>query len=371
MNTERLYNLLLIIKHDFESLKIISVAKSFVNTFSQNIQQPSPQFSKDFNSAKINLKIVLSQCDSNNFVPSQYKMLLKIGGDKCIGLGLLSEFERIMNENFLTPGNAVTQVQEHFNIVTKFFTAVQTTISSFETLGIKLLHTQESEYEVGFLLPCKVLNNDLEGLQKEVNLINRHMKAICEIASRDTASPQIRSLSSGSIEVFLNALPEVARCIGECIEKITLLYLAVLQIRKYRLELKQAKVPKKDLDPIEKHEKTMVKDEIDKLTEEIFKKYHKEKTPNRANELKSHLRKAIEFFANRIDKGVDIEVTPPKLLPTEESTEENPEKKLNTNEAELIAMLQTQGRALLQIKTRSQEIVLALPEPEIEDSEKK
>ncbi|MEW6002535.1 MAG: hypothetical protein AB1638_07825 [Nitrospirota bacterium] len=369
MNTERLYNLLQIIKHDFESLKIISVTKSFVSTFSQNIQQPSPQFSKDFNSAKINLKTVLSQCDSNNFVPSQYKMLLKIGGDKCTGLGLLSEFERIMNENILTPGNAVTQVQEHFNIVTKFFTAVQTTISSFETLGIK--YTKESEYEVGFLLPCKVLNNDLEGLQKELNLINRHMKAICEIASRDTASPQIRSLSSGSIEVFLNALPEVARCIGECIEKITLLYLAVLQIRKYRLELKQAKVPKKDLEPIEKHEKTMVKDEIDKLTEEIFKKYHKEKTPNRANELKGHLRKAIEFFANRIDKGVDIEVTPPKLFSTEGSTEENPAEKLNTSEAELIAMLRTQGRALLQIKSRSQEIVLALPEPEAEDSEKK
>lgn len=354
MNTERLHNLLHIIKNDFDKLDIISLSQNFVNTFTQNIQQPAPPHSQNFTTAKANLQNALSECYSNNFVPSQYKMLQKIGGDKCIGIGLLEEFEKIMNENILTPGDAVQKVGEHLKRLNKFFAAVQNALTSFETLGIEFEYTKDSEYEIGFLLPCKLFNNDLEGLQKEVNLINRHMKSIGEIAGQDTSSPQIRSFSSGSLEVFLNALPDVAQCIGECIEKITLLYLAILQIRKHRVELKKEKVPQKDLDPIEKYEKQRVKQEIEKLTE------------NRENELKGHLRKAIEFFANRIDKGVDIEVAPPELLLSDEESEENTDKKPTKKEAERIKLIQSQGKALLKI-TRSEEIVLSLPEPEVDD----
>lgn len=176
--------------------------------------------------------------------------------------------------------------------------------------------------------------------------------------------------STGSFEVFLNALPDVAQCIGECIEKITLLYLAILQIRKHRIELRGANVPKKDLDPIEKYEKARVSEEIEKLTEEIFQKYHKEKTKNRENELKTHLRKAIEFFANRIDKGVDIEVTPPGLIDTTEHTDENSVPNQSKKENEIIKILQTQGKSLLKISSRSEEIVLALPEPSADEAEK-
>jgi hypothetical protein len=368
MKAERLHNLLHIIKTDFDSHGIISLAQNFVNTFTQNIQQPAPQHSQNFNTAKETLKKALTECSSNNFVPSQYKMLQKIGGDKCIGLGLLAEFEEIMNENILTPGDAVQKVSEHFTKVNEFFTAVQNALTSFETLGISFDYTEENEYEVGFLMPSKLFNNDLEGLQKEIKLINRHMMAICEIAGQDTASPQIRSVSSGTLEVFLNALPDVAQCIGECIEKITLLYLAILQIRKHRMELKKEKVPQKDLAPLEKHEKARVKAEIEKLTEEIFKKYYKPKTKNRENELKTHLKKAIEYFANRIDKGVDIEVTPPELSATDDSLEEKAETKHSAKETQIIKKLQVQGRSLLKITTRSEEIVLALPEPDDEDN---
>lgn len=113
-----------------------------------------------------------------------------------------------------------------------------------------------------------------------------------------------------------------------------------------------------------------MKEEIEKLTEEIFGKYHKERIKNRENELKTHLRKAIEFFANRIDKGVDIEVSPPELIVTEENTEENEDVKQSKKETEIIKTLQLQGKALLKITTRTDEIVLALPEPEVEDSKK-
>lgn len=105
MQAERLHNLLHIIKNDFDSNSIISLAQNFVNTFSQNIQQPAPPHSQNFNAAKEKLKNALSECYSNNFVPSQYKMLQKIGGDKCLGVGLLTEFEKIMNENQEFPAN--------------------------------------------------------------------------------------------------------------------------------------------------------------------------------------------------------------------------------------------------------------------------
>lgn len=169
------------------------------------------------------------------------------------------------------------------------------------------------------------------------------------------------------MEVFLNISPEVAQCIGDSIERIIILYLAILQIRKHRKELKEANVPKKDLDPLEKHEKTRVEEEIKKMTDEVFNKYHKKKTPNRDKELKVALRKAIEFFANRIDKGVDIEVTPPELLSNTDD-DESETKKPTKKETEIIKTLQAQGRSILKRTKRSEEIVLVLPENKVDDS---
>lgn len=173
MNVERLHNLLHIINNDFSNLDISSVGNNFVNTFTQNIQHPTPENSQNFNHAQQKLKNALLQCDSNNFMPSQQKILQKIDGNQYIGVGLLEKFEKIMNENTLTPGDAVKEVEKHFSKTAIFIAAVEGTLDNFETLKIDSDYTKENEYEIGFLFPCKFFNNDLEGFQKEVNLINR------------------------------------------------------------------------------------------------------------------------------------------------------------------------------------------------------
>jgi hypothetical protein len=369
MNAEKLHTVIYDVAEEFKTLNIVGLVTNYVNTFAQNIQQPNPQNSQSFETHRTALQQTLEKATSNHFVPSQQKILNGIGGDACTGIGLFHKLESILEENVLTPGSAIQKLQEHLNKTTEFNTAVQNALNSFKTLGIEFDYPEENEFEVGFLFPCKIFNNDLDGLKKEVNLLNRHLKSISEIAGQDTSSPTIRAVSSGSLELFLNALPETAGLIGDAIQQIASLYLSVLQIRKLRNELKKEKVPKDKLDPLEEYEHEKVKKELEKLTADLFKKYHKGKTENREKELIGHLQKAIEYFANRIDRGVDIEITVPEAQePEMEEGGDEKEVKKKAEEYKAKLDMQSKGRILVTLE-RSSEPVLSLPEPEAQEDQ--
>ena len=369
MNIERLNNLLYEIKTEVKVHSIPSLLQSFQTTFTQNINQPNQPNADAFIQAHDVLKEALNQCRSNRFSPSQRTLLESIGGAPFVGTGLMSTLEQIIQDNSATPGQAVTEVQKHVKKASEFFSTVENANANLEGLGIEYDFTQKDQYELGVLLPTDLFKNNLEGLAKEISLLNRHLKTFGELAEADTASPTLRCVSSGSLEFFLDSLPAVADCLSDAIQQIVLLYLAVLHIRKLRRELKEKKVPAKALKPVEDYEKERVTEELKRIAHDLFKRYRKKQDKVRDKELHALLVQALKYITRRIDQGVDFEVTPPSEFeePAEDATEKA--KKEHEQKVAHAKELSDRSAKIKQLPKREQPILfLTEPKEENEDS---
>lgn len=364
MNAERLHNVLYDLDAEVDKRGVASLLSNFHSTYNQSITQPNPETSEAFVKARDALSKELNRSVANAFSPSQARILSTIKGEPYYGNGLYDALQAIIGDNVATPGQAVSQIQEHIKVTNEFHAAVKSAHTALDKLHLECEYTGKNEYEIGVLLPGKLFNNNIDDLGTELHLLNRHLKVFGEIAGTDTASPTIRNISNGSVELFLNALPEVAECLAEGIEYLVILYLSILQIKKHRKDLKEKeKVPEETLKPLEAHEKERVSQEIERIAKELFKTHRKKKEKDRDKELRGLLIHALKYIGKRIDQGADFEVTPPSEF-EEISDDASDEQKEQAKQQRVAAKaLLEKGKSITQLPERKQQ-VLSLPEPE-------
>jgi superfamily I DNA/RNA helicase len=210
MNIERFNSIMYDIVLEEGEKKLTALLQSFQAAFNQNINQPNPSTVDTFLKARQALWEALAACRCNQFPPSQKAFLDSIEATKFVGNGLREELESILEKNASLPGQAVAEVQKHVQQTLKFIALVTTANKALVELNIENDFTGPNEYEVGVLLPSKLFNNDLEGLQKELARLNLHLKIFGELAADDVSSPKIRCVTNGSVDVFLEAAAPVA-----------------------------------------------------------------------------------------------------------------------------------------------------------------
>lgn len=368
MRAEKLRDVIYSLKEEVKSLNIINILNRFQQLFTTNITQPSPAASEQFIDTRQELFTILENALSNNLPPSRKNILKSIKGDVYFGKGLKASLENIIDENVSTPGQAIQQINEFLEKTKIYYSLIESTENNLKSLNIQCDYTDKDEYEIGILMPTSIFQNNIEGLIKELEILNRHLKVFGEIAGDDTSSPTIRNISDGTLDVFLNSLPEVASFFIDAIEKICVAYFTIIQIRKYREELRNKKVPDKVLEPLEKHENQIMSDEIDKIADELFDKYRKKQDKHREKELKGLLVKSLKYLAVRIDKGIDYEVTPPSVFdePTDDSSDDvKAEYERIIQDMERLASRGIVVSTLPERKTP----ILSLPEPTTDNDE--
>lgn len=370
MDTGRLNSLLYDVGDEAKKLALANNLQKFHQTFSQSVSQPNQQTSTAFIQTRTALWEALASAPSNDFSPSYRKMIDKMNAARFLGRGLRKSLESILAENTTTPGQAVEQVAEFNKQAQAFYNLVEATHKNLKQLGIEYSFTSENEYEIGALFPTDLFKNNVEGLEQELHLLDQHLRTFGEIAGQDTSSPTIRTLASGTVEVFLNALPDVSAAIGDAIEKIVLVYLSILQIRQLREEAKKKQMPEDVVKLMDKHEKDTVTAEIEKIADELFKKYRKKSEKHRDKELRGHLVRALKYIAKRIDGGADFEVTPPSVEPELAAEATDDQKKEHGQREEFHKTLRLSGAATMQLPMREQPI-LALPEPRDDQEEER
>lgn len=368
MNLERFNSIMWDVVSDSENLNLTSLLQVFHKAFALNITQPNQPNADAFKKAHQALRDALKTSSCNSLSPSQKAFLDSISATDFIGDGLVIRLENIIETNLSVPGQAITEVQKHVENTINFFGQAKTIKETLEGMRIFCDFTRENEYEVGILFPSDLFNNNLEGLQKEIVKLNRHMKTFGLLAANDASSPTIRAVSNDTLDVFLNALPDVANCIVDAIKDIVLLYLAILQIKKYRIELKEKKVPAKVLAPIEMYEKERVSEDLEKIADKLIKEYGKKTEKTKDPEIRIALIGALNYLIRRLDQGVDFEVTPPTEFaePKEGATEKAVEDQQKKKEDAL--KLRERAAVIRELPPREKP-VLCLSEPD--DQEEK
>ncbi len=122
------------------------------------------------------------------------------------------------------------------------------------------------------------------------------------------------------------------------------MYKNLLQIKKLRADLAKQKVPAERIEAIVEHEGELVDKGLGDLAQAILDEYLPGGAKGRAGDLKLALEEDLRFLADRIDRGVVLEV---EIAPAESA---------NAKQKESARLTNARGRALAELQRAAEPI---------------
>lgn len=306
MNTERLRGVLRLLIDLNNSQNIVKLLQNIENTYTQSVQAPAPANAQVFNDAMQALDATAKSFPIDRVSPSRRKILEAIGGTDYYGDNLLSQINEIIY-NSSTPSEALQKIQNFRSKLADFYPNVQSLDDNLAKLGIGVEAIPRDSAEVEIFIPNSVASGHLDNLRREARFLNHIISDFQEIATSHRDPLEIRGLNSGSFEVFITVDLITGEYILNFVTAIILLSVAILGARRDRDSLKQRKAPKAIIQNLQQWEETLIKAEIDRLREELLAHY--KGSEGRKSELSNSLSLNLKGFVNRIDKGMEIDVT--------------------------------------------------------------
>lgn len=362
MNTERLHHLIRLLidannKHNFANL-----LQNVENTHIQAVQNPSPENASAFDVAMDALRNAAVEFPLGSLSPSRRKLLKAIGGLNYYGDNLVRRIDDII-ASADTPSNAITEIQQLRSGMQEFLPTVQALDESLSKLGVAVEDIPDDSAEIEILIPKSMVDGHLDGLIKETRYLNVVFLDIREVVTGKRTHLDIRSLGSGSLELYLNVDLNTGAVVLNFITAVVLLINSILQTRQNRESLKQQDAPQNIIKGIKVWEDERINSKIDTLRNEILEHYKGKE--ERKNELSNALSKSLNRLADRIDRGMDIDVTTSAIV-TDNGEGKSPTE-LEQIEAKRrsIESIQKDTNVINQIE-RNHEPVLQLPVTEEE-----
>lgn len=195
---------------------------------------------------------------------------------------------------------------------------------AFSELEVEFERVQDSEAEVGILLPREIVGDSLTALTSEFGKLGKLFHAISELTGAHDYDPKVRTISSSWWQVFLDLDPNQVLVWVVAIERIVTLFKSNLEIKELQKRLANNDMPKEITDLIENEIDRRVSNSLDVLASELRKDHAKIDDQSRLNEIETQLRQGLRHLAMRINQGsqVEINIAVPDLPKDAELTNE-------------------------------------------------
>ncbi len=244
----------------------------------------------------------------SEYPPSKAAVLSAIGGDRRVGKGFLERLNDILAVSGQTTAGIVTGLTSFRTDLSAFQKACSQARAGLDALELKSHAVPEGQFEVGVLIPERLVDSKLGTLVKELDNWNKIVRSYQEVAGDEEREVTVASLASGSYEIYLPVGIGAALLVSRTIDKVLEWYKKVLEIRKLRMELKELRAPVAEVSAIRKHEKNLVENGIKQLAKELVKEVNSKVDRNRRNELEAHLTVSIRQIARFVDRGGTVEL---------------------------------------------------------------
>ena len=308
------------------------------------------------------------------YPPSKTAVLHAIGGLHRVGPGFREQLDKILSIAGQTTAGIVSGLAELDRDGEAFRKACNETKGGLESLGVTPYAIPVGEFEVGVLIPERLVDQKLGALAKELEGWNKIVRVFQEVAGEDEREVTVAALASGSYELYVPLGIVAAGLVSRTIDKVLEWYLRILEIRKRRLELQDLGAPVAEANVVKKHERDLIDKEIRALAGELVKQVNSKIDANRKNELETQLTLSIRQIARFVDKGgtVEVDSTPPERpeepppLPEEEqptpaATQEYARLKADftrlNSEFEKVSHILQAGSSLRRLPERSESIL--------------
>jgi hypothetical protein len=321
VNAERLHAIVDVLKREITETKYPKHLKGLVNGLEGLAEMPT-QSQKQVDAEIESLRSILGNSVTNDFSPIWRREIeaMEIAG--LVGKSLLAQIETALDANEKAPDVAAAQMAEIQEVVEKFIGAVNGAASSLRFFRIGDEHLDPGDFEVGFMIPRKRVNNGLKSLGEEFVALQQLLGPFSELAGENRPEVEVRTISSSEFQIFLVAGPTVAASVAYALDRLASVYERILHIRLMEKELAKSDIPDTVLDPLSSHIEDLVRTEIDAITEAIVDKSTLS-DEGRLNELRTELRMDLAELAERLEQGYDVEVRTGEL-PERDKSKDDP-----------------------------------------------
>ena len=353
MNVEHLRSVLDSVTADNRKQGIADLLSRLGDEYTQTFQNPTPETAASYEAVEEELKAAIESGQCILLPPSGIAILERLDAVNLCGSGLLKKVRAIVG-SAETPAAKVSQLQQLHQRVDKFTQTATAMRDAMQEVNIQAKPIPDDAAEVEVRLPSGFIDDSLGGLAKETGRLNRALLDIVECVSGGRPALKIRSLSSGSIEIFLTIDPVSGAAIATLIAALLGLIDRILQFMTNRLSYQEKGAPEDVLERLAALEQAERDEDLKKLSEALLAKIGNEA---RRNELRDAVTGSVHYLADRLDKGMEVTVA---ILPSAVPEEEPP---VNGDEisAERAKWLIAQSMKEVRRIERQSEPVLALP----------
>jgi hypothetical protein len=275
----------------------------------------------------------------------------------------------------LTPNLAAQSIEKLRLETAEKFDHVILIDTAFGKLNVKYSSLEEGATEMAIEIPMDEETKTLEDLVKEAKDWHRICEAISETFDPDRNRVTIRTIASGSLLIFLAAVPTFIYGAAKCLKGVNTVLTELIKMKSLYKQLVSSNTPKEILEPLALHNSGKAKTDLDQLAITLVDEHFKGKDDGRRNELKNSLSMALLRLSNKLADGtkVTLRLAAPKEPAIEEGQQPSREQKEQFTKISQFKKIQIEvnaSKAALDYKAHADELMSALPAPSTENIEK-
>jgi hypothetical protein len=357
MNAERLHAVVIELNQEMTKAGTVDRMQHLIKALQNVVNQSNAPSQEALSQSLKAMYDATIDSPSDNFSPTWRQILSEIGEDDLFGKSLKSNIETIFARNQITTAVALEELQQLQKRLQAFKNALDQITAALKHFKIGDERLEPGECEIGVLIPRSVIENKLLDFVAELKELGFILNSFSEFSTGSKDDLAIRTISSSGLLVTLQAAAPYAALVAICIERLVAFYKQLLEIRKLRQDMSKQGVPDKATQGVQDYANTMMEQGIEKIVDEVVRKYSKVADEGRKNELINGIRISLNKIANRIDKGFNIEV---RVAP---APKQGVEESANEELQQAIAAIQS-ATPNMQFMRLEGEPILSLPEKE-------
>lgn len=309
MNTSRLLALIKRVLELESQFSVQTQLQGLLNALTQLTSQPNqPNIQTQASSALSSLDKALVAVESA-LTPVQHSMLAELGAGVFFKKSLADQFAQQLRDNAITPAVVQASAQETFNKRANFIDVIQQTQNHLNALGFEPVELTTDQAELGVLFPRAIFGNQFGDLVTELRELSIHLRTFSEAATGASADITVGEISTSDPTFFLGLPITAVLMIAGAVKWILDAWKTSLEIRKIYEQGRRIDLSEQELKPIHDAILARLKTAIEQKAKETASSIADE---GRRNEIENGLRLALDWLAQRIERGLIIEIRQPE-----------------------------------------------------------
>ena len=310
MDAHRLRSVIDLLVAEHRRLEIDQKFERIQQALDKAASKPSPEADERFRGAFTELLAALRDSRAHDLVESERRIVERIGGGRFTGWGLAERVLEIANERPFLPARA----KSLFANVAAELEARQNGLVSVQAglgfLDVSPFTCDGDLWELGILLPERLIKGDLRNVLNELREWDNHLKDLLPLFSEGAVTMALRAHSTERFELAVTLDRERALALGVIIARVYEMFQEVRVNRRRAEDLEKQGYPSDIVAKITGYEQQIVNEGLQGLKAKLTQRNVRQGAGKR-REVDKRLDAGLRFMAVRVREGVDVELLGP------------------------------------------------------------